>query len=400
MKREEFIRLSALFGIGIPLGSMLQACEEDPGIIVPDFSTNYQGKILIVGAGAAGMAAAYLLERYGVDYELIEAQDRIGGRMKRLDGFADFPIDLGAEWIHTHPRVLSTILKDPSVNASVDFVTYNPQTAQIWDGSSLSTQNSARNFYSEWKFKSTTWFGFFEEYLLPSFQSKLRLNTPIDTVDYSGNGVVLTTNDGSTISGDKVLLTVPVTILQNESISFSPDLPNSHREAYNKISMGDGLKIFVEFSERFYPDILLFGGLISALATDSKAIYDAAFRKNSSRNILGLFCINEEAAVYTSLGSDEAIIEYYLNELDTIFDGKASRYYLNHEIQNWSADPYVQGSYSYNFDGDQTEIVNALKAPISNKLYFAGEALNVNNQAMVHGAAESGYEAVAQMIGS
>ena len=93
---------------------------------------------------------------------------------------------------------------------------------------------------------------------------------------------------------DKVLITVPVKVLQSDTINFVPSLPTDKTAAINSIEMGDGLKVFIEFSERFYPDILLFGGLVSALTSDNKTFYDAAFGKDSSKNILGFFAINEQ----------------------------------------------------------------------------------------------------------
>ena len=64
----------------------------------------------MVGAGAAGLSAAYHLTKAGVDVMVLEASNRWGGRIKRLDKFSNVPLDLGAEWIHTHPDVLGKII--------------------------------------------------------------------------------------------------------------------------------------------------------------------------------------------------------------------------------------------------------------------------------------------------
>jgi len=87
--------------------------------------------VAIVGAGAAGLAAGYLLQRYRVDFEIIEAAPVYGGRLKRAEGFADFPIDLGAEWIHTHPVVLAEILNQPEWRLAprLSFTTRNASKA-------------------------------------------------------------------------------------------------------------------------------------------------------------------------------------------------------------------------------------------------------------------------------
>jgi hypothetical protein len=57
----------------------------------------YDGEVLIVGAGAAGLAAAKVLEKSQIRYSILEATDRYGGRLKADTGFADVHLDLGAE---------------------------------------------------------------------------------------------------------------------------------------------------------------------------------------------------------------------------------------------------------------------------------------------------------------
>ena len=399
MNRKEFLEKGMMLGMGLPLLSsmFLKSCTEDD-FVFPDFKTDFQGKVIIVGAGAAGLAAGYLLKRHGVDFEIIEAAPRFGGRLRRHDGFADFPIDLGAEWIHTDPSVLARIVNDPQADANVDVVVYNPQTIRTWNNGRLSSHNYIRNFYSEWKFKSNTWYGFFEQFILPHVADRLTVNTPIEEIDHSAERVALHSSDGRIFEADKVLITVPVKILQNRQITFIPALPAEKTQAFDKVFMGDGIKIFVEFKERFYPDILAFGNIFSALSNEEKFVYDAAFRKESSHNILGLFAINEEAAAYTRLGDEQEIISGFLAELDEIFEGKASEHYVKHVIQNWSAEPFINGAYSYSFDGNQRNIVSAIKEPVSGKLYFAGEALSLNHQAMVQGACESAYATVTAML--
>lgn len=399
MTRKEFIERSLAMGIGLPFitSTFLQSCEKDEAIF-PVFQTNFSGKVIIVGAGAAGLAAGYLLKRYGADFEIIEAAPVYGGRLKSADNFTDFPIDIGAEWIHTDPKILADIINNPNANANIDIIVYNPQTIQTWNNGALSSHNYISSLYSEWKFKSTTWFGFFEQFIIPEIADKIILNAPITEVNYTADRVVLKTVHNELYEADKVLLTLPIKIFQNEGIDFQPPLPLDKSDALNKVFMGDGIKIFIEFDTRFYPDFLAFGNIFQALNEEEKFVYDAAFRKDSSKHILGLFAINEKARAYTQLGSENEIITQFLAELDEIFDGKATAHYIKHIIQNWSAEPYIQGAYSYDFEGNQRSIVDAIKEPVANKLYFAGEALSIDNQATVHGACESAYSMVALML--
>lgn len=399
MNRKEFIEKSLLMGIGLPFlsSTLLLSCDKDDSIF-PNFHTDFSGKVIIVGAGAAGLAAGYLLKRYGVDFEIIEAAPIYGGRLKKTAQFADFPIDLGAEWIHTNPKILADIINNPNLNANVDIIVYNPKTIQTWNNGKLKSHNYIKNFYSEWKFKNTTWFDFFDQFIAPDIADKIVLNKPVKEINYQGNKVLISTNNNETYEADKVLITTPIKTLQNQEITFHPALPIAKKDAINKIFMGDGIKIFIEFKEKFYPDILAFGNILRALNDDEKFVYDAAFGKDSGKHILGLFAINDKAKAYTQLDSEQEIIEKFLAELDDIFDGKATANYVNHIIQNWSKEPYIQGAYAYAFDGNQKNIVTTINEPLSNKVYFAGEALSINNQAMVHGACESAYNMIATMM--
>jgi heterodisulfide reductase subunit A-like polyferredoxin len=61
MTRKEFIAKSMALGIGIPLMSMLlESCGEE-AMLFPDFEVNFDGKVIVIGAGAAGLTAGYLL---------------------------------------------------------------------------------------------------------------------------------------------------------------------------------------------------------------------------------------------------------------------------------------------------------------------------------------------------
>lgn len=58
-----------------------------------------QGKVVIIGAGPAGLAAATSLKRNGIETVLLEARERIGGRVHSYKGDFNAPIDLGASLI-------------------------------------------------------------------------------------------------------------------------------------------------------------------------------------------------------------------------------------------------------------------------------------------------------------
>src|SRR5574341_631045 len=60
-----------------------------------------QADVLVIGAGMAGVTAARECARAGLDTVVVEAQDRIGGRIHTARDFCEYPVEQGAEFIHT-----------------------------------------------------------------------------------------------------------------------------------------------------------------------------------------------------------------------------------------------------------------------------------------------------------
>lgn len=79
--------------MGSPLYLSMLACSQ-----CQRTSTN-QGKILIIGAGMAGLSAARALKARGFDVEVLEARSRYGGRIHTISKMG-VPVDMGATWIH------------------------------------------------------------------------------------------------------------------------------------------------------------------------------------------------------------------------------------------------------------------------------------------------------------
>lgn len=390
MNRRDFVINSSLFSLGLGLWPqlLLQGCKKDD----ENWNVNFSGKIIIVGAGAAGLMAGYFLQQHGIDFEILEASNSLGGRTKRDTSLADFPIDLGAEWIHTKPKIFGQLFEPNPPEGSVDVIPYTPQTISSYKNKNLRKLNVASWFYAEYKFKRSTWFGFLNDVVAPSFKSKIRFNSPVQSIQYDGNMVELNTPKNK-YTANKVLITVPTKILQSGSIQFTPSLPASFNSALSNCYMPDGMKVFMRFSKRFYPDVISFRE-----PNDNEIIYyDAAFKKDSPHHILGLFTIGKRAEELHKLATKGSIINDCLKELDEMFDGEASKHFQRGVVQDWSAEPYIQGSYTF-FRSKQSDVQNQLKTPISGKLYFAGEALHSNASATVHGAALSGKERIKEMI--
>lgn len=394
--RRDLMRGLGALGLSSPFWGLLAGCKDADGLWW-DLPVNFSGKVIIIGAGAAGLAAGYLLERYGIDFEILEAGDDIGGRVKRASDFVDSPIDIGAEWLHDVPGKLAELIDDPDVDASVDLLSYAPEHIVTYQNERFSRYNVGSAFYGEYKFKRTTWFGFLETYISANILDRVQLGRAVTAVDWDESGVTVQDALGDVHTADAVIVTVPIKVLQDGLIDFVPGLPSAKQAAIDRVVMPDGLKVFVEFSERFYPDLTIMGRLVDPDAF-SRLYYDAAFGKGVQQNVLGLFCVDSPATPYVQLGDDEAIAQRVLDELDAMFDGQATRHHKQHIVQNWSAEPFVRGSYSHSFGGQRAKTQRDLIAPVDGRLYWAGEALSDWNQATVPGAMETGYEAVAALL--
>lgn len=398
MTRNEFVKVCGLLGISLPFQSVISACSTDDNSNSDPIDTSES--VLIIGAGAAGMAAGHLLAQRGINFQILEASSSHGGRIKRNNNFADFPIPLGGEWLHTSPSVLSDIVNDSSITINTQTVPYNLQqdTAGYFNGSSLTVVPLGSVFGNDFidrKFVGSSWFDFFETYILPSVQSRITFNTPVTSIDYSGDKVIVTDTQGQTYSADRIIVTVPVKILQSGSIAFTPALPAAKQTAIQNINVWGGFKAFFKFSASFYPTYLSFDD--SETAAGQRIYYDAAYAQSTNMNILGLFSVGQQAEPYQALSGD-AQRDYMLSELDAVFNGAASTNYIDHIVQNWNEEPYAKGAYIT--DQENWKTVRTLGESVGNKLYFAGDAYtNGEDWSSVHIAAQSARAAVDELVG-
>ncbi len=384
MTRQEFIKMCALLGISIPFQSVLASCTSNDD----NSETDFNGKVLIIGAGAAGLTAGYLLNQKGIEFQILEASSVYGGRMKITTDFVDFPIPLGAEWLHIERGIFDEIINNPSVQMNIETIPYDQNADYgLFEGQQVSMADLG--FDIDQKFINASWFDFFTQYIVPSIQNKIVFNEIVESIDYSSENIIVKTVNEE-FTADKIIITAPVKILQNGSISFTPQLPNSKMNAINDVTVWDGFKAFIEFSEKFYPTAVGFN--IIPESAGQKLYYDASYGQNSNRHILGLFTVGSGTLPYREL-SDSELIDYMLQELDEIFNGQASSNYINHISQNWNNEPFAKGAYVY--DNEDWRRVRTLGESVDNKLYFAGTAYTTGEDwSSVHTAARSAIRAV------
>ncbi len=395
MNRKEFIAACSLFGISLPFQSAIQACSNDDETSIT--AGNFNGAVLIIGAGAAGMATAYLLQQQGIEYRILEADVSYGGRFRTNTSFTDFPISLGAEWLHVSESELPAIVNDGSVQINTMTQRYSASdTYGYFSNGELNVAevgNEINNFIDQ-KFRNSSWFDFFEAYIVPSIRNKMQFNTEIVSIDYSGSKVMARDTQGLAYEADKLVLTVPLKILQLGKIDFTPSLPNTKQQAIAQANIWGGIKIFLKFSEKFYPTFLEFDD--SETNEGQRTYYDAAYAQNTSENILGLFAVGKQAEPYQNVNGD-ALRNYVLNELDIIFNGKASATFQDILVQNWNEQPFARAAYLADVASSSTS--RNMAKSINDKLYFAGDSYSDEDDwSAVHVAARSARNAVRELI--
>lgn len=383
--------------------SVMSCSKEEKSVNV---KSEFQGNVIIVGAGAAGLAAAKKLEEKGIGYQILEATDKVGGRIQKNENFADFPIDLGAEWIHEDKSILNYLINQPENEPNIETILYQPMNVQQVVGNTISQIPNQdmidyyADYITEYKFKNTTWYDYIDENFAQNIEQNIIYNSKVTTVDYTGNKVVLTTENGTEYQADKVILTISVGVLKSNAISFNPPLSLEKTTAIQDVEFLPGFKLFMKFSDQFYPDVIT-----CETSSGEKTYYDVAYGKESEDHVLGLLSTGTSAEEYYTLGSSDEIVNSVLKELDTYYNGLASQNYVNSYLyKDWSQQAHVQGTWT----SDAEASSNTLNTSIDDKVYFAGETYNeygisqVNGFYIIRGSVQSailsGYEVVYRVL--
>lgn len=353
----------------------------------------YNGHVVIVGAGPAGLAAAKVMEQNGVRCTILEASGRMGGRLKKDTTLADFPIDLGAEWIHSHPIVLNRIKGKVGDEVDEQLIPYRLESSSTWDGMELRplTDRFMERYYEflpESKFKRSTWYDFVLDHLGHDVSNRVIFNSAVSRVDCSGERIQVSTRSGQRYEADKVILAVPVGVLQKGAIEFAPSLSTQRTEALQRIEFLTGFKMFLRFEECFYPNVVR-----CEVEAGEKVFYDVAFKKDASSHVLALLVQGTLADEYFELGSKEAMIQAALDELDVMFQGAASKHYTGDwRLENWGQTPHIEGTWT-TAHRERARDLKTIRQPLGSRVFFAGEIFDRHRQMGVPGAVLSGFDA-------
>jgi monoamine oxidase len=405
---------------------------------------NSDVEVVVVGGGAAGVAAAKRLCRAAVDCLLVEARPRLGGRAYTVVDPSGFALDLGCGWLHSADR-------NPWVRVAEEEGVALDKTLPPWQRRTLDTgfsraeqndfQNAMAEFFarleqaaqSETDVAASTllepgnrWNGLinsvgtyisggdldrlsvkdFDRYedsgvnyrafkgygaLIADYGADVpqRLNCPVRAIDHRGQKLRIETGEGA-ITADRAIITVPSAVLAAEQIAFTPALPEKIAAARGlPLGLADKLFIALEGAEEFEKETRLFG------RTDRKGTGGYHMRPFGRPLIEAYFAGGLAAEL--EAGGDGAFFDFAVSELVGLFGSDFSRRLKPIRIHRWANDPYALGSYSFALPGfaDGRTI---LAAPVDDRLFFAGEACSAHDFSTAHGGYLTGVAAADRVL--
>jgi monoamine oxidase len=232
-----------------------------------------------------------------------------------------------------------------------------------------------------------------EGYAAP-IRSHVITGAPVTEIDYRSatSKVIYTKNSATTtLSSKHVIVTVPLGVLQANSISFVPKLPKSKRKNIKNIGMGKMNKIFMFWNpgDVFWPsNIEVFGDVVDR---DVDFHFINPGSHNGGKPMLFAFFRGEYAeSIENQSNFEDEITSRAMTALRNMFGNDIP----NPEkvlISRWNIDPYTRGSYTYNRIGGSRKERRKLGKPIKRgRLFLSGEAINSSYFQTTHGAYLSG----------
>jgi len=419
--------------------------------------------VVVVGAGAAGLMAAWELVQTGKHTAVVEARDYVGGRIHTIqDDKFELPVELGAEFVHGDLELTKLLLQkakvetydvrgeiwqneDESLDEQSDFIedysTLNKKFKEVTEDISVadffethlqgkefeelrfSLKNYVEGYYAADTNKAST-FSLKEEltnsddeqyrveggyiklvdYLYQQCKEKgveFFVSQPVKEIQWKKNEVCVVTHEHK-FTAKKILVTVPIGVLQSQTIRFSPAIPSTV-DASKKLGFGPVIKTLLQFDEAFWKNKEFAKGkdLDKLSFIFSKAVIPTWWTYHPKHVAMLTGWSGGPHADKLKNLSEKEILQKALESLSEIFGVDVTalqKKMKGWHVANWVNDPYSCGGYSYEVVNG-SKIKQTIKKPIEQTIYFAGEGLyNGPEIGTVEGALHNGRETAHQMI--
>lgn len=404
--------------------------------------------VVIIGAGAAGLSAARTMLAAGKTVIVVESAARVGGRAFAENGTFGVPYDHGCTWISAaseNPFLQIardegfTLLNHASAGsvlfagdrrASYTQVTQYDEawaaitaamngapgdvaasevipkslpfggTAKTWMGpmdygvdlDQLSTGDWFRGTGGSGSYMVAEGLGSVVATL--SRDVPVKLSTPATHVDWSGQGVRVTTPDG-TITAKACLVTVSTGVLRAGGIRFTPELPDPAQDALDKLPMGLLVKVGLQFDGAqmgFRPNQWLAYDVDDAIGTPASFFVTWPHGYPYMMGFMG-----GRFGWEMSKAGEAAAVDFALGEVVKMVGSDAQKWFIKGHMTDWATSPNTLGAYAAARPG-HAHVRDALARPAGDRVFFAGEALGGSHMQLVSGAYMSGARTAQDML--
>ena len=401
-----------------------------------------EADIVVIGAGAAGIAAARRIVAAGRKVIVVEAAGQAGGRCITDIATFDVPFDRGARWIHnpeTNPMIrlaraagldvmpapsgqklrigrrnarageteefLAALVKanraiDEASRGKLDVSCASVMPKDLGDWASTAEFVLGANFAGK-DLKEISAIdkiraqdrnsaiacrqGLGTLVAKLAEQLPLSLSTPVNRIEWGNRDAVVQTPAGR-ITAHAAIITVSTNVLTSGSIKFAPEIPKRYFDAASKLSLGSYDHIALQMP-----------GNPLGLARDDIIIEQS----NSTRTALLFANMGSSSLCSVDVGGsfgrdlsakgEAAMVAFAVEWLEKMFGSEIAAAVKHSSATRWNASPFVLGAMSSAVPGAQPSR-KILTEPIGS-IYFAGEATHETLWGTVDGAWESGERA-------
>jgi monoamine oxidase len=397
--------------------------------------------IVVIGAGAAGIAAARRVMAAGRKVIVLEAAGQIGGRCSTDTTSFDAPFDRGARWLHTPDSnalvklarpagidvapsppsqklrigrrnaragetedLLATLVRasrsidEAARKADVSCAAALPKDLGEWAGTidfllgGYATGKDLRDLSALDQFRAqdraidvATRQGLGALLLKLADGVPVALSTPATRINWSGRDIGVDTPAGR-IAARGVILTVSSNVLVSGAIKFTPDLPKRQLDAAAKLSLGSYDRIALQFAGN--PLGLGRDELLIEQSSDART---GALFANINGTSLCTVDVTGSFGRGLAAQGEPAMVAFAVEWLTKLFGSDIKNAVKKSAATNWNASPLIQGAMSGAVPGGQGSR-RVLIEPMGN-LFIAGEATHETLWGTVDGAWESGERA-------
>jgi phosphoethanolamine N-methyltransferase len=218
----------------------------------------------------------------------------------------------------------------------------------------------------------------------------VRLDEAVIAIDHGDAGCVVTATTGR-YECDRVVVTVPLTVLQQRRVTFTPDIAE-HEAAADRLAMANLEKAVFRFDERFWPAS---ARRMTFVSDDHRfpSWIDTSHHAGAPTLIAFYNPLATPGLVDRSLDERAAMA---LAVLRTMIPDAPDPIAVH--MTDWTNDPLTSGSYSYVKVGGGPDDMEQLARPASDRLFFAGEHTVPRHFGTVHGAFMSGGRVATEVL--